>query len=479
MAPFYDNPGQVNDEAISLAGGKTFQVIQLADSEGNIINPASGEIVFNGDLVIGSEVEVKNDSGNPIPVSDNGGSLTIDSTALGTANVASATSDTGTFPILALFKRLLEKITVVSGNVDGVGGTLTTIDADTGSIDGKLPSLVSNRVPVDGSGVTQPVSAASLPLPSGAATEAKQDTLNGYVDGIEGLLTTIDTDTGNIDGKLPSLSDNKFPVQLPYLVSANNSKTTGGLTENESWNASGSGDEILQYGTITVCVFSDRDSATNGLVFEASLDGTNWQTMESYSYKPSEGLESFSMAPSGRYFRVRFVNGVVASTFTRIQTLYRQGYTKSSSHRIGDVISAEKDAELVKSVLAAMKPNGAFTDIHCTAGGNLKISVEEVNGIDPLPTSVPVRTPATTSVASSDSSVTILAANSNRKGLTIFNSSTSTLALSYSSPATTSNSFIVLQSGGFFKLDQQLITGSAIYGIWASVNGTAQVTEYV
>ena len=64
---YYDNPGQINDEAISIAGGKTFQVIQLADSEGNIINPASGQIVLEGDVVVGTEIEISNDSGNPIP----------------------------------------------------------------------------------------------------------------------------------------------------------------------------------------------------------------------------------------------------------------------------------------------------------------------------------------------------------------------------------------------------------------------------
>jgi hypothetical protein len=42
------------------------------------------------------------------------------------------------------------------------------------SIDGKLPALSGGRVPVDGSGVTQPVSAAALPLPAGAATAANQ-----------------------------------------------------------------------------------------------------------------------------------------------------------------------------------------------------------------------------------------------------------------------------------------------------------------
>ena len=69
------------------------------------------------------------------------------------------------------------------------GGNSLTVDGTVG---------VSGTVTVDGSGVTQPVSAASLPLPSGAATSAKQDTIIGHVDGIEGLLTTIDADTGGI-----------------------------------------------------------------------------------------------------------------------------------------------------------------------------------------------------------------------------------------------------------------------------------------
>ena len=52
----------------------------------------------------------------------------------------------------------------------------TTENADLTSIDSKTPALVSGRVPVDPSGVTSPVSAASLPLPAGAATEASLGT---------------------------------------------------------------------------------------------------------------------------------------------------------------------------------------------------------------------------------------------------------------------------------------------------------------
>lgn len=50
----------------------------------------------------------------------------------------------------------------------------TTGNTSLSSIDGKVPSnltVTSTRLLVDGSGVTQPISAASLPLPSGAATE--------------------------------------------------------------------------------------------------------------------------------------------------------------------------------------------------------------------------------------------------------------------------------------------------------------------
>jgi hypothetical protein len=94
-------------------------------------------------------------------------------------------------------------------------------------------------------------------------------------------------------------------------------------------------------------------------------------------------------------------------------------------------------------------------------------------------TAVDDRVPATTSVASSATSVLLLAANNSRRGFSVSNVSTSTLYLSFSTPATTGNCFIAMPAGSFLLLDQQLIIPNAIYGIWAAANGTAQVTEYV
>lgn len=88
------------------------------------------------------------------------------------------------------------------------------------------------------------------------------------------------------------------------------------------------------------------------------------------------------------------------------------------------------------------------------------------------------RTPVTVSIGSSATSVQLLAANSSRRGVSIANDSNAVLRLSFTTPATTSNAFIVLQPGSFILLDQQLIIANAIYGIWTAANGTAQVTEY-
>ena len=135
---------------------------------------------------------------------------------------------------------------------------------------------------------------------------------------------------------------------------------------------------------------------------------------------------------------------------------------------------------------------GAAREIGATDEGRLKVDIGSAtlsvtaDGVEikndsgnTIPTGVTTRTPTTTSVASSATSVTVLAANANRKGFSISNISTAKLYLSFTTPATTANCFIEVPAGAFLLLDQQLIVVSAIYGIWASATGTVQVTEFV
>lgn len=101
---------------------------------------------------------------------------------------------------------------------------------------------------------------------------------------------------------------------------------------------------------------------------------------------------------------------------------------------------------------------------------------------EPLPILMDVspRTPSTTvSVSAAVTSKIVIAQNLNRKGISIFNNSTAALALSYQTPASLTNAFMVMNPGSLLFLDQQLVVTNTIYGIWTAANGAAQVTEYV
>ena len=122
-----------------------------------------------------------------------------------------------------------------SGGVDATEGLLSdeAITADLpGTISGKLRGLVkilgsawngvTGRLSVDGSGVTQPVSAQSLPLPQGAASESTLAQIRGVLEGDSGIKVRMDgTDSvqglttdaavtgdqpGTISGKLRGLA---------------------------------------------------------------------------------------------------------------------------------------------------------------------------------------------------------------------------------------------------------------------------------
>jgi hypothetical protein len=120
-------------------------------------------------------------------------------------------------------------VTNVSGVVSLPTGASTAANQTTGnsslsSIDTKTPALVTGRVPVDGSAVTQPISAASLPLPAGAATQA---TLS------------------SIDAKFSALGQNTMSASTPVVLSSNHSDIS---VKNKSSSFS----NITTTGTTTI-----------------------------------------------------------------------------------------------------------------------------------------------------------------------------------------------------------------------------------
>ena len=112
----------------------------------------------------------------------------------------------------------------------------TTGNSSLSSIDGKIPSnltVTSTRLLTDGSGVTQPISAASLPLPTGASTAAKQPALGTAgtasadvitIQGIASMTALV------VDGSAVTQPISAASLPLPTGASTSALQTTGNTT---------------------------------------------------------------------------------------------------------------------------------------------------------------------------------------------------------------------------------------------------------
>jgi hypothetical protein len=81
-----------------------------------------------------------------------------------------------------------------------------------------------------------------------------------------------------------------------------------------------------------------------------------------------------------------------------------------------------------------------------------------------------------TSVASSASNVTLLAANTSRKGAQLYNDSTQVCYVRMQATATSSNFSVAMQPSDYYEVPFGY--SGIIDGIWASANGNMRVTEY-
>lgn len=108
-------------------------------------------------------------------------------------------------------------------------------------------------------------------------------------------------------------------------------------------------------------------------------------------------------------------------------------------------------------------------------------SAQDVDLATPLPVRFgnPSLTPAQTSVGASATSVTLLAANPNRKRFCVVNDSTATLEISVDGAATATNFWVALGPGDFLDERGGDVFLGEIFGVWTAVNGAARVTEFV
>lgn len=151
----------------------------------------------------------------------------------------------------------------ITGVVSLPTGAATAARQDTGnnslsSIDGKTPPLVSGRVPVDGSAVTQPISAVSLPLPAGAATEATLSTLNGKINSLttQPASNALGIVVRPVTLELPTFSVSDFDIAVA------NNKSMLALQNT--------GTSVVRVREIWI--INDRTTATTGVAGEFQVN---------------------------------------------------------------------------------------------------------------------------------------------------------------------------------------------------------------
>jgi len=168
----------------------------------------------------------------------------------------------------------------------------TTGNTSLSNIDTKTPALVSGRVPVDGSGVTQPVSVASLPLPSGGSTSANQTS--------GGQKTQIVDGSGNVI----SSSGNQLYVIQPDEVAS------GTITSTQAVSIPLDGS-----GTVSIQL---SGTWTGTVTLQGSNDGVTWYSVPGIALTSGNIASNFSannliQAGVAGYNSFRVLGNTVAS----------------------------------------------------------------------------------------------------------------------------------------------------------------------
>lgn len=237
----------------------------------------------------------------------------------------------------------------ISGNVllSSIESELQTISVIDFSTAAKQDALLAELQLKADLTETQPVSLVSIPLASGASTEAKQDTGN--------------TSLSSIDGKI---------IEDGTIITSNSSTTP--LGSNAVFT--GSAFEVTKYSAINVGVYSDVASATNGVKVEFSPDGTNWDHSHSTTYSAVSGI-GYIFNCEYKYARVVYTNGTSAQGSFRLQTIVKKNFTGPSLYTIDQSVNGNMFASLGKNVIIGKSTagGGTFVDVKVNPSGSLTV----------------------------------------------------------------------------------------------------------
>lgn len=236
--------------------------------------------------------------------------------------------------------------------VDGAGHLQVDIAADSVGIGG-------------GTQYTEDAAAAADPV--GNALIAVRD---------DNLTSQVDADGDNV--ALRGSAYGALYTAPGNFISTNNS-TTATLTASSTFT--GTGDDVSQFTSVSIQIDASHDSGTDGMTFQFSTDNTNWDDVYSFTYTAADGARRFQFPVTAQYFRFVYTNGGTGQTHFRVQTILHAANLNNSVHRLGDNVSTDRSATVVKSaIFAQINGTGDFVAVDADAQGNLDVGLNAVGG---------------------------------------------------------------------------------------------------
>lgn len=214
---------------------------------------------------------------------------------LGAKDDAAATGDTGTFSLVAIFKRGLAHLTSILGRIPNnlsIIGDRLKVDTGTVPVTDNGGSLT-----VDGTvtanvtfPTTQPVSATALPLPTGAATETTLSTLNTKIPTLSATASRLLVDGSGVTqpvsgtvtatGPLTNTELRAAAVPISGTVTATVTfPTTQPVSATALPLPTGASTELTLGSLLTICT-SFRDNQGLGSSTIATTDTDNWNSIQ-------------------------------------------------------------------------------------------------------------------------------------------------------------------------------------------------------
>jgi hypothetical protein len=248
--------------------------------------------------------------------------------------------------------------------VDGSGNQITTFGPGTEYTEGDTDTTITGRAILweDAADTLRPVSSAK-PLPVNTGLTPQTD-----------ALTDTQLRASPVEVNLGANNDVEITKSIGTTSTVNSSTATlgnGGVF-------TGTSEEVKDFSTIQISVFSDQASATDGLSFQWSSNGTNWDITDTVSVLANTG-RAFRLSPRSRYFRLVYTNGTTPQGAFRLLTVYHPHNLAPISRTLDKDVPEFSSAQTVRAVLAAQRAGGSndYLNIQATNGGNLKISIQD------------------------------------------------------------------------------------------------------